>query len=103
MKAFVYLSLVICGLSACTPPTIEEQAYQSPQDAGLIAVRPYPAADDVCQVIGENDLTREYLGDASLLIGCPAIEVDAIATQKDAGATVMDQIGAWTLLSVPLR
>ncbi len=52
--------------------------YTPPEQSGLVAVRPYPNPGDVCQVIGENDVTRDLLDDASLLIGCPKHESGAI-------------------------
>jgi len=89
-------------LAGCASPTLEAQLYQPPEADGLISVRPYPSVEDVCQVIGENALTNQHLGDASLLIGCPSVEFGAIADRQAEGAVVVDQIGRWTLLSVPL-
>ncbi|MCY4172538.1 MAG: hypothetical protein OXF25_00360 [Cyanobacteria bacterium MAG CAR3_bin_5] len=72
-------------------------------DSCLHSVRPYPNTDDVCQVIGENDITVEYLDDAALLIGCPYHETGAIGDRLAEGAQQLDQIGSWVLLSVPER
>ena len=41
-------------LAACTA-TAPEPAYTPPEASGLVAVRPFPGPDDVCQIIGENE------------------------------------------------
>ncbi len=103
-------TLVIGGLAAlatagCAPqtdPRFETAAtYSPPSRSGLVAVRPYPNANDVCQVIGENDFTANYLDHTTLLIGCPAHELDAIADRTRDGATRLNHIGAWVLMAVP--
>ncbi len=100
LAAFGAVSIV--GLQACTMPT-PEPAYSPPEASGLVAVRPYPMEGDVCQVIGENDLTVEYLDDAAVLIGCPETEMGAIADREAEGAQRVGQVGSWILLSQPLR
>ncbi len=77
--------------------------YSPPEASGLIGVRPYPMPADVCQVIGENELTVEYLDDAAILIGCPAVETGAIADRLADGAMQITQVGEWVLFSQPLR
>ena len=89
--------LPLALLAACAP------AYTPPEDAGLIAVRPYPGAADVCQVIGENALTNPHLDDSALLVGCPSIETGAIKDRIAEGGAVVDKIGDWVLLSIPTR
>jgi len=86
----------------CTPPA-PKSGYSPPEDSCLRSVRPYPNTDDVCQVIGENDLTVEYLDDDALLIGCPYHETGAIGDRLAEGVQQLDQIGSWVLLSVPER
>lgn len=94
----VLVSVVSLGvLSACG------LQYSPPSASGLVAVRAFPGPGDVCQVIGENSLTSAYLDDARLLIGCPVHEVAAIRDQLDAGGTRLSQVGAWVLISKPLR
>ena len=87
--------LPLALLTACAPP------YTPPEDAGLVAVRPYPGTDDVCQVIGENALTNPYLDDSALLVGCPSIETGALKDRIAEGGVVVDKIGDWVLLSLP--
>ncbi len=103
-------TIMICGLAAIamaacttqTDPRFEAAAtYSRPKQSGLVAVRPYPNANDVCQVIGENDVTANYLDHTTLLIGCPANERGAIADRTRAGAKRLDDIGAWVLLALP--
>ncbi|MEM9971782.1 MAG: hypothetical protein AAF762_11890 [Pseudomonadota bacterium] len=77
--------------------------YTEPESSGLIGVRPYPKADDVCQVIGENDATREFLDDSALLVGCPKHEFGAIADRQAKGAMLVGHALQWSLFSVPLR
>lgn len=77
-------------------------AHLSPEVSGLVGVRPYPNADDVCQVIGENALTSRHLDHTSILIGCPRYEAGAIADRVAEGAVVLEDIGEWTLLSARL-
>ncbi|WP_420862394.1 hypothetical protein [Algirhabdus cladophorae] len=86
-------SPAIALLAAC--------AYTPPEASGLVGVRPYPAEADVCQVIGENDLTIDYLDHTALLIGCPKHEVGAIADRRAEGGVAVDQIGDWVLFSIP--
>ena len=104
MKAYIALA-TLAALAACaTAPDPAEDtsaAYTPPEASGLKAVRPYPTANDVCQVIGENDLTNEFLDDSATLIGCPYYETGAIADRRNEGAMMIGRIGDWTLLSVP--
>lgn len=94
----VLVSVVSLGvLSACGVQ------YSPPSASGLVAVRAFPGPGDVCQVIGENGLTSDYLDDASVLIGCPAHEVGAIRDHVDAGGVQVGAVGAWQLISVPVR
>ena len=93
---FVGVALLGACLAGCT-------AYTPPEQSGLVAVRAFPGPADVCQVIGENALTVDYLDDSATLVGCPAHEAGAIADLTDTGAVQVDQIGAWVLFSVPDR
>jgi hypothetical protein len=92
---------VLCVLLFAGCNESAESEYGSPEDSGLIALRPFPAEGDVCQVIGENALTSEYLGDSSTLIGCPKVEAVAISVRTAEGATKVGEVGEWVLLSVP--
>jgi hypothetical protein len=89
----------LLALAACTPT--ETASYSPPEASGLIAVRAFPGPDDVCQVIGENALTNQYLDDSATLIGCPKAERGAIRDRQSAGAQVVGEAGEWLLLSVP--
>jgi hypothetical protein len=87
----------LCALIACAPIA----QYTPPEESGLIAVRAYPDAGSVCQVLGENEITSEFLDHTALLIGCPTSEAGAIQDRINSGAEVLDQVGAWTLLHQP--
>jgi hypothetical protein len=86
-------------LAACVSKP--EASFSPPEASGLEGGRNYPGDEDVCQVIGENSLTQEYLDDSATLIGCPRAEAGAIADRKAEGATVLTEVGEWVLLSVP--
>ena len=96
------LTVAATALIACAPqaPRVDK-SYGPPSASGLIAVRPYPTEIDVCQVIGENGLTADYLDHTATLIGCPAHEAGAIALRMSEGAVRVDHIGGWVLLSLP--
>ena len=81
-------------------PTATDDLYLPATSIGLIEVRRYPSAEDVCIVVGENDLTREYLDDSATLIGCPVHEAGAIQDRvKDGGQRVGD-VSGWVLISM---
>ncbi|MEJ6403074.1 hypothetical protein [Yoonia sp. 2307UL14-13] len=98
-------SLMVTSSLLMTGCTLEEPtpAAASPEASGLVTVRPYPTPKGTCQVIGENDLTVEYLDDAAILVGCPATATDAIAFRLAEGGMQLTQIGEWVLFSQPLR
>ncbi len=99
------LFIALASLAACdmapNPAEDTSAAYTPPEASGLVGVRPYPTENDVCQVIGENDLTNEFLDDTATLVGCPYYETDAIADLRDGGGVSVGRIGDWALLSVP--
>jgi hypothetical protein len=98
MKPALSLSiLAILSLVACN----ESPAYGPPEDSGLVGVRPFPAEGDVCQVIGENDLTSQFLDHTATLVGCPKTETDAIAARTGEGGRQVGEVGDWVLFSVP--
>lgn len=91
----------ITSLDYGSEPT--RSTYSAPERSGLIAVRPFPNPDDVCQVIGENLLTANLLDDSAILIGCPKHEDVAIANRINDGGQVVAHAKHWTLISMPLR
>ena len=92
------LFFVLFALAACEASAPD---FSPPDASGLIGIRPYPGPEDVCQIIGENARTAQYLDDSALLVGCPLSETGAIADRKAEGGTVVDQAGSWVLLSIP--
>ena len=105
MKAACLLGLIALGVAGCA--TLDggpAPAHATdPSQSGLVAVRPYPNADDVCQVIGENSLTNPFLDDAAILIGCPKHESGAIFARLREGGQVVAYARHWTLISIPAR
>lgn len=85
----------LVGVAGC-------KQYPPPEQSGLVAVRPFPVPNHVCQVLGESAATSAYLDHTTLLIGCPTHERGAIRQRILAGAQELDRVGAWTLLSHPL-
>jgi len=98
MKSAILLTSAISTVALMGCATV---SYSPPEDSGLIGVRPYPNADDVCVVIGENELTQDYLDDSATLIGCPTHERGAISDRISDGAVTLETVGKWVLLSVP--
>lgn len=95
--------LVVQGDLNVGDPLSTEHLYLPPEDIGLIVVRQYPTQEDVCVVVGENDLTRDYLDDAAILIACPVHEAGAIQLRiKEGGRRVGDASG-WVLISMTVR
>ena len=84
-------------------PKVTLHPDTAPAQSGLVAVRPYPLPSDVCQVIGENDLTNRYLDDTAILVGCPKDEGRAIQDRLTEGGQIVGQAKHWTLISIPLR
>lgn len=100
MRLPISFPLAMFGLLAgCAEP--EPVAYTPPSASGLVSGRPFPGPLDVCKVIGENDLTREFLDDSATLIGCPPGETGAIRDRQREGGRIVGQQGDWLLLSVP--
>lgn len=98
MKSAILFTCIVSAIALMGCATV---GYTPPEDSGLIGVRPYPNADDVCVVIGENELTQEYLDDSATLIGCPTQETGAISDRISEGGITLETIGDWVLLSVP--
>ena len=90
-------ALPLIALAACAA----QPDYSPPEASGLISVRPYPGPDDVCQVLGENALTVEYLDHTATLVGCPLSEAGAIKDRNREGGTIVDLAGEWVLISIP--
>ena len=105
MKPLGTTAIALTLLTACAAPSDDEPSrdatYSPPEESGLIAVRPFPGPRDVCQVVGENDTTREFLDDSATLIGCPANELGAIEDRVNEGAIMVARANDWWLLSVP--
>ena len=102
-----FTALLSTGCVAIDPlaygPEPTRFTYSDPADSGLFAVRPFPNTGDVCQVIGENALTSNFLDDAAILVGCPKHERGAIADRIAQGGQIVGHAKHWTLFSMPQR
>jgi hypothetical protein len=93
--AIILPALVI--LTACTPSA----SYTPPEASGLVPIRPYPAAGDVCVVVGDSPATQEYLDHTATLVACPLAEGGAIADRLAEGGDLVAIAGDWQLISIP--
>jgi hypothetical protein len=96
-KGLASIAATVFLVGCATAPAVD---YTPPEASGLVGVSPYPGAGDVCQIIGENDLTAEYLDHTQTLFGCPTHETGAIADRLAEGAVELETIGAWTLYTI---
>ncbi|MEO1453665.1 MAG: hypothetical protein AAFV31_07575 [Pseudomonadota bacterium] len=108
MKPLCISAAALGLLAACGAPTggidpsrDTSAMFSPPEESGLIAVRAFPGPRDVCQVVGENDTSREFLDDSATLIACPAQELGAIEDRVNEGAVLVARANQWWLLSVP--
>ncbi len=88
-----YLVPILLGVAACTPPP--------PAETDLPFVRGYRAPADQCQLVGENDYTNQFLGDASDLVACPADYEGLGVFVAETGAQQVDSYQGYTLFIVP--
>ncbi|MGX9356907.1 hypothetical protein ACS3SW_17590 [Roseobacteraceae bacterium S113] len=96
------LGLAVAGCGFLPGQTSDEaSSVSTPEAAGLVPVRPYPTDQDTCQIMGESEATSEFLDHTAILIGCPTSEVDAITDRRREGGQVLDEVGDWTLISLP--
>lgn len=97
MLRFAIIPPALAILTACTPGA----SYTSPEDSGLVPIRAYPAAGDVCVVVGESPATQEYLDHTATLVACPLTEAGAIADRAAEGGDLVAIAGDWQLISIP--
>lgn len=92
------LSLQACDTAKPEEPTLLN--YTSPEISGLSPIHPYPNPDDVCQVVGDSDVTSSLRTEGRALIACPKHEKGAIEDRRREGARVVGNAEHWVLLSV---
>lgn len=105
MKLNLAVILTIITASGCMSNSNPEEEptlgyYTEPEESGLVGIRPYPNPNDVCQVVGENNTTAEFLDDSLLLIACPKHEKGALEDRLREGARVVGYSKHWTLLHI---
>ena len=88
-------------VSVCSLAVVAALSGQAASADDLVFVRPYPTANDLCQVIGESAATQDFLDDSHVLIGCPANETGAIEDRQAEGAKFLQNIGNWKLYQIP--
>ena len=77
--------------------------YTEPEESHLSAIRPYPNANDACVKLRKNYLTSQLKAYYPVLIACPKHEKGAISDRLREGATIVDHVEHWSLLSVPVQ
>ena len=83
------------ALAACTPAPAP--------DPELPFVRPYRAEGDQCMLVGESDLTVDFLDDAADLVACPADYEGLGVFVTETRARKVATYGSYLLFSVPIR
>ncbi len=57
---------------------------------------------DPCRILGENEYTADYLGDSTILVGCPAdAKTDIEMIMNDFNAEVVNEVMGIVFLAVP--
>lgn len=93
--------LIVQGDINMGDPLATDHFYLPAKTIGLIEVRRYPTSEDVCIVVGENDLTRDYLDHTATLIGCPVHEAGAVQDRVKEGGQRVGDVSGWILISMP--
>lgn len=93
-------------VSACQTavPSVTTEApttyeYTQASRSGMKTVRPYPNADDVCQLLKVNKAVEDLAVAGHTLIACPKHEQGAIGDRRRAGARVVGNSKHWVIMS----
>ncbi len=93
-----YAILLLTGVAACTT---EPTAPTTPPATDLPLIRGYRAPADQCQLVGESAQTVDYLDHTSDLVACPTDYEGLGVFVIETGAVPIEDIGQYTLYSVP--
>lgn len=74
--------------------------YTEPHQSGLDALRPFPSAGDVCQLVAKNDLVAPFMQSGEMLIACPKHELGALTDRQNDGARVVANTRHWVVLEL---
>ncbi len=95
------LAILLSGCKVDTTTPLREQAYnaqrETAEESGLIALRPYPNADSVCQELGKNALTESFFILNDIVIGCPRHADEARAELSAAGFKDSGSTRSWVI------
>lgn len=104
IKLTVVLSAILlsgCAIDETTPmgAAIYDAQHETAEESGLIAVRPYPNADSICQVLGSNAMTASFFARNTSVVGCPRFENEAIAELEAAGFKNDGSTRSWIIFT----
>lgn len=97
MRILVPLALLLSLAACATSPQPEV-----PADTLPFFGEGYRYAGDPCRLIGENEMTVNWLDDAADLVGCPVGDV-ARSFAASTGARQIEVVGSTLVMSVPRR
>ncbi|SMX35210.1 hypothetical protein [Actibacterium lipolyticum] len=94
----------ILALTACGPDALPTVPIATlPGTSNLPLVRGYRDPADQCMLVGEDDYTNQYLGDASDLVGCPVGYEGTGVFITETGAAQVDTYQGYDLFVVARR
>jgi len=98
-RSALALGGLAAGAAACSPFV----STRLDPDAELPLVRGYRDVEDNCSLLGENDFTRPYLGDASDLVACPIGSLAEETLAATPGVQRVATLESYSLYVVPRR
>jgi len=99
MKKLVMISSAAFALAACD--MMLGSSDPAPQVEPLPLFAGYRSDDDLCQRVGENAYTNQFLDDMADLVACPVGYAGMDAFILATGAIPVDQAQGYVLFSIP--